>query len=200
MSLKTTLLFLPATWIVFHCILRTHASSNKVVSHLLKTIVDQRDPYHYNETIYNYRIGILPKFHALSIEFDLKITAPHRSHLRQYLLSLESQSARLSFYLNGDGRLGITHYNQQLDALGEDVNLLDGNPIHVPFFSMHAFNHFAIVIVDNKRIGVKIGENSIHRNIERTICPNNERMDIWLDRQGLQTADGVIKNLVITAS
>lgn len=187
-------------WILLCCSLKTLVSSRNS-SDCLGTVVDLRDqsPYHYNQS--NHWIGVLPQFNTLSISFDLKVMKPRKGFLRDHLLSFEGPSARLSFYLNGWGNLRIMHYNQELDNLGHDVNLLDGNQIYVPLSSVAVFNHFKILILNGVRVGVNIGEYSLYHRIDREICPPSEIMDIWLNREGLKASNtnAVIKNLVITA-
>ena len=195
------ILHLHYTWILLLCLWKPQISSDDVVSDLLRTVLYDQSSYYYNQSIYDYRITVLPHFHTLSIAFDLKITTPRKGFLKEHVLYIDSPSTRLSFYLTGWGEFRIMHYNQEVDALGEGVNLLDGNPIHIPISNLQEFNHFRIGIVDEKRITVNIGDNSIHyHRIDRSICAQNEIMDVWLVKKGPKAADGVIKNVVIKAS
>ena len=149
------ILHLHYTCILLLCLWKAQISTDDVVSDLLSTVLHDQSSYYYNQSIYDYRIAVLPHFHTLSIAFDLKITKPRKGFLKEHVLYIDSPSTRLSFYLTGWGEFRIMHHIQ-LDAVGEGVYLLDGNLIHIPISNLQEFNHFKIGIVDEKRITVNV--------------------------------------------
>lgn len=165
-------------------------------SDLMETLVDFRGhpPHEYRQA--NRRIASLLPFSTLDIEFDLRVRPVDRDYSKIRILCMESDNARLTLYLNGWGEFGIMHYNKKYDRFGHDTVLLDCNLFVALRAPSRDFVHYHIRIVDNEQITVNINGLSMTEQIKREICPRDEMMWIWMDKQGFKV-NGAIKNLFI---
>lgn len=196
-------------------ITRGKLSDTDVVRRFAKKspIVDLRGRPPYQYCRMNYRVATLPQFRYLMLEFDLKIKTVDQGFLRSHVLIFESPSAQLTLYLNGwtcargccrnrsknnMGEFGIVHYNKQIGNMTENQPVLRINLSFVPLRTVRGFNHFIVRIIDKDKITVDLDGSSFSEPFARTIYPQNETMNVWLDVIPMElSAHSAIKNLVI---
>lgn len=182
--------------LILVCLPRITQALSKTKNPLMETIVDLRDqsPYEYKQT--NHQIGVVSKFSAMQITFDLDVNMKERDFMKIPLLSFRGQTTELIFYLNGWDEFGIMHRDSRLDGLVEYTKLLDGNLFVVPRIPGHPYRRYYITILDGAKVTVNVDGYSICRRINRQICLQNETMDVWLDRSGFKIS-GTIGYLLI---
>lgn len=174
----------------------------------LKTVLDLR-----GDVVYKYRgndhlATTLPLNNSMEIQFDLKLQFVNKDtpFLEKIpILFFESNTVKMTIYLNERGQFGIMHYHRDLDRSGYWKRLLLTNMFFIPaqaavpiIGNPAAFQHYTIQMINNDSILLVINGYVIKQKIDRELWPAGEVMNVWMDRKGFKVK-GFIYALVIKA-